>query len=58
MAKRGPMDMYLEKQTFSDLNGFDSEESDAESSEELAVKKSRSSFLRKLDRFACIVFAF
>ena len=49
MAKRGPMDMYLEKQTFSNLNGFDSEESDAESSEELAVKGNRSSFLRKYD---------
>ena len=40
IAKRGPMDMHMKRQTFSDLNGSDSDESDVGSSEVLAVQRS------------------
>ena len=39
----------MKRQTFSDLNGSDSEESGVGSSEVLSVKRSRSSFVRKYD---------
>ena len=41
--------MYMKRQTFSDLNCSDSEESGVGSSEVLAVKRSRLSFVRKYD---------
>ena len=49
MAKRGSVDMYTKRQTFSDLNGSDSDESDVGSSEMLAVKRSLSSFVWEYD---------
>ena len=49
MAKRCPMDMYLKRQAFSELNGSDSDERDVGSSKVLAIKRSRSSFRRKYD---------
>ena len=49
MGKQSPMDMYLKKQKFSDLNGSDSDKRDAGSNEVVAVKRNRSSFLRKYD---------
>ena len=47
MAKRRLMDMYTKRKTFSVLNVSHSNESYVESSEVLAVKRSRSSFVRK-----------
>ena len=43
------MDTYIKRQTFSGLNGSDSGESGVRSIEVLAVKRSRSHFVRKYD---------
>ena len=43
------MDMYMKRQTFSGLNGSDSNVSDVGSSEVLVGKRNRSSFDRKYD---------
>ena len=50
MGKRGPMDIYMkQRQSVSDLDDSDSNESDAGSTEVLAAKRSRSTFVRKYD---------
>ena len=50
MAKRGSMDIYMkQRQSVSDLDDSDSNESDARSTEVLTAKRSRSTFVRKYD---------